>query len=261
MLVATPRAVIQLNDSPGRVGFNPWRMIEMSVFLSRKSFLAMIFAASAGLALTGGVAPVSAGDRDEAEELVDEAFHVVNQMLQDGEFEALPRYLENAQGVMIYPALVKGGFILGGEGGSGVLMVRGSDGTWSAPAFYTLAAGSVGLQIGGQVSKAVLTIMNEGAVEAMMNDGFKFGGDISIAVGPIGKGLEASTTGNFDEDVYVFAKAVGLFGGGSLEGAGLFEKNAYNYAYYGNTEATPYSIAVERRFSNTQADRLRSVMP
>ncbi|MEX0921681.1 MAG: lipid-binding SYLF domain-containing protein [Rhodovibrionaceae bacterium] len=233
----------------------------MSVSLTRKGFFAMLFAASAGFALAGGALPAAANDKDEAEELVDNAYHVVNQLLQDGEFEALPRYLENAQGVMIYPALVKGGFIIGGEGGTGLLMVRGSDGTWSSPAFYTLAAGSIGLQIGGQVSKAVLTIMNEGAVESMMNDGFKFGGDISVAVGPIGKGLEASTTGNFDEDVYVFSKAVGLFGGGSLEGAGLFEENAYNYAYYGNTEATPYSILIDRRFSNVQADRLRSVLP
>ncbi len=233
----------------------------MSVSFSRKGFLAMLFAATASFALAGGPLPAAASDRDKAEEIVDDAYHTVNQMLQNGEFEALPRYLESAKGVMIYPALVKGGFIIGGEGGSGVLMVRGSDGSWSSPAFYTLAAGSIGLQIGGQVSKAVLTIMNEGAVQAMMNDGFKFGGDISVAVGPIGKGLEASTTGNFDEDVYVFSSAVGLFGGGSLEGAGLFEKNAYNYAYYGNAEATPYAIVIDRRFSNAQSDRLRAVLP
>ena len=232
----------------------------MSLAISRKAFFAS-FAAAALAVMTAAAAPARADDRANAEELVDDAYHVVNQMLQNNEFEALPRYLENAQGVMIYPALVKGGFILGGEGGSGVLMVRGSDGSWSSPAFYTLAAGSIGLQIGGQVSKAVLTIMNEGAVRAMMVDGFKFGGDISVAVGPIGAGLEAATTGNFSEDVYVFSSAVGLFGGGSLEGAGLFEKNAYNYAYYDSGQATPHAVAIERRYSNTQADRLRSLLP
>ena len=56
-----------------------------------------------------------------------------------------------AHGLLIIPELVKGGFIVGAEAGFGVFMVRGSDGTWSAPAFYTLAAGSIGLQIGGQV--------------------------------------------------------------------------------------------------------------
>lgn len=232
----------------------------MSPAISRKAFLATFAAASLALAI-GAASPARANDLAEAEELVDDAYHVLNQMLQNNEFEALPRYLDNAQGVMIYPALVKGGFILGGEGGSGLLMVRGSDGSWSSPAFYTLAAGSIGLQIGGQVSKAVLTIMNEGAVRAMMEDGFKFGGDISVAVGPVGKGLEASTTGNFDEDVYVFSSAVGLFGGGSLEGAGLIEKNTYNYAYYDSGQAVPYAVAVERRFSNTQADRLRALLP
>lgn len=232
----------------------------MPLAISRKAFLAMAFAAAASL-MAAGAAPARANDLADAEELVDEAFHVLRGMLQSNEFEALPRYLENAQGVMIYPSLVKGGFIIGGEGGNGLLMVRGSDGSWSSPAFYTLAAGSIGLQIGGQVSKAVLTIMNEGAVRSMMEDGFKFGGDISVAVGPIGKGLEASTTGNFDEDVYVFSEAVGLFGGGSLEGTGLFETNTYNYAYYDSGQATPYAVAVERRYSNTQADRLRNLLP
>jgi lipid-binding SYLF domain-containing protein len=232
----------------------------MSLAISRKAFLATAFAAAASL-MVAAAAPSRASDLNDAEALVDEAFHAVRGMLQNNEFEALPRYLENAQGVMIYPSLVKGGFIIGGEGGSGLLMVRGSDGTWSSPAFYTLAAGSIGLQIGGQVSKAVLTIMNEGAVRAMMEDGFKFGGDISVAVGPVGKGLEASTTGNFDDDVYVFSSAVGLFGGGSLEGAGLIEKNTYNYAYYDSGQAVPYAVAIERRFSNTQADRLRNLLP
>lgn len=231
----------------------------MSFDFSRKAFLATAFAAASLLAV--GASPALANDRANAEELVDDAYHVLSQMLEKNEFEALPRYLENAKGVMIYPELIKGGFILGGEGGNGVLMVRGSDGTWSSPAFYTMAAGSIGLQIGGQVSKAVLTIMNEGAVKSMMKDGFKFGGDISVAIGPIGKGLEASTTGNFDEDVYVFSEAVGLFGGGSVEGAGLIEKNAYNYAYYDSGQATPYAVAIDRRYSNAQADRLRSLLP
>ena len=62
-----------------------------------------------------------------------------------------PWTVTRAYGLLIIPELVKGGFIVGAEAGFGVFMVRGSDGTWSAPAFYTLAAGSIGLQIGGQV--------------------------------------------------------------------------------------------------------------
>ena len=103
--------------------------------------------------------------------------------------------------------------------------------------------------------------MNDEAVQAVLEDNFKLGGDISLAVGPLGKGMEASTTGNFDEDVYVWSKAQGLFGGVSLEGAGFFEKNSYNYAYYDSGEATPTAIVKEWRYFNPQADRLRALLP
>ena len=65
-------------------------------------------------------------------------------------------------------------------------MVRGSDGTWSDPAFYTLAGASIGLQIGGEVSEAVFTLMTDEAVASLLQSEFKFGGDISVAVGPKG---------------------------------------------------------------------------
>ena len=64
---------------------------------------------------------------------------------------------------------------------------------WSYPAFYTLASGSLGLQIGGQSSELVLTIMSEKALNAVINDQFKVGGNVDVAIGPVGKGLSAAT--------------------------------------------------------------------
>ncbi|HSR71739.1 MAG TPA: lipid-binding SYLF domain-containing protein, partial [Kiloniellales bacterium] len=152
------------------------------------------------------------------------------------------------------------GFIVGAEGGSGVLLVRGSDGSWSPPAFYTLAAGSIGLQIGGQVSEVVFTLMNDGAVNAMLKNEVKLGADASVAIGPIGAGVEASTTTNLREDIIAFSRAVGLFAGGAFEGAKLISRENWNAEYYG-AAASPKAIVVDRKFFNPQADKLRQALP
>ena len=231
----------------------------MSIKMTRRALIGSGAATAAAL----GFAPraVFASDRLNAEALVDECYYTLAKHLEDPEMPEMRRYLKWARGVMIFPELIKGGFIVGGEGGSGVFLAKNTENAWSPPAFYTLAAGSVGLQIGGQLSQAVLTIMNDDAVQAVLEDNFKLGGDISLAVGPLGKGMEASTTGNFDDDVYVWSKAQGLFGGVSLEGAGFFEKNSYNYAYYDSGEATPTAIVKEWRYFNPQSDRLRALLP
>ncbi|MFD2205097.1 lipid-binding SYLF domain-containing protein [Kiloniella antarctica] len=196
----------------------------------------------------------------DAEELVGESRYTLEKMLSNPDYAILKKFANKAKGVLIIPQLVKGGFIVGGEGGSGILLVKGSDGTWSNPAFYTLAAGSIGLQIGGEVSEVVFTLMNQGAVDAMLDSEIKFGADISIAVGPFGAGAEASTTTNLDADVYAFSSSVGLFGGGALEGAKLFTRESYNSSYYG-AGATPRAITIERAYSNPHSEKLRAALP
>ncbi len=213
---------------------------------------------AAALLLPALVQPGAAAST--AEELVEESRFSVERMLADPNLPQLKRYVEKARGVLVIPELVKGGFIVGAEGGSGVFIVRGADGTWSSPAFYTLAAGSIGLQIGGQVSEVVFTVMSESAVEALVKSEVKLGGDLSIAVGPLGKGLEASTTTNLNADIYAFSRAVGLFGGGALEGAKLISRRTLNDEYYG-APAPPRAVLIERTFFNPQADKLRRALP
>ena len=221
--------------------------------------LGVLFAIAIGAVLaTASVRPAAAAVK--AEELVEESRFTVERMLSDPEMPEARQVVEKAHGVLIIPELVKGGFILGAEGGSGVLLVRGSDGTWSSPAFYTLLAGSVGLQIGGQVAEVIFALMNDGAVNAFMGNEFKLGGDLSIAVGPLGRGVEASTTTNLGVDIYAYSRAVGLFGGGALEGAKILTRQDLNDEYYGAV-APPREIVMERKFINRNADALRKALP
>lgn len=211
--------------------------------------------AAALAAPAGGAAAAS-----QSEQLVEESRVSLERMIGHRDMANFRAYLARARGVLIIPELVKGGFILGAEGGTGVFLVRGSDGTWSPPAFYTLGAGSIGLQAGAQISEVVFTLMSDGAIEAFLRNEFKLGGDVSVALGPIGAGLEASTTTNLNADVFAFSRAVGLFGGGALEGAKIFAREKLNAAYYGSP-APVRDIVVHRKFFNPQADALRKTLP
>jgi lipid-binding SYLF domain-containing protein len=224
--------------------------------LTRRSLMLAGLAAPA-LAAIGARAALALTPQQE---LIDKARITFEKLITSVEFGELPDYMKRAKAVLIFPELYKGGFILGAEGGRGILSARGADG-WSQPAFYDLAAGSLGLQIGGQVSEVVLTIMSDKALTAVLDDQLKFGGDMSIAVGPIGKGLGADTTTNFQADVYSFAKTAGLFGGVSFEGAGIIKKQDWNQAYYGQG-ASPRGIVMEGKFKNPNTNALlKSLQP
>ena len=217
-----------------------------------------VLAVFAALAMTlAAIRPAAAAG--EPERLVEKSKITLDELLQDPDFSELSGYIGQAKGVLIFPQLIKGGFIVGGEGGSGVFLVKGADGSWSAPAFYTLAAGSIGLQIGGQVSQVVFTVMNDGAVESILNSQFKLGADASVAIGPIGKGVEASTTTNLRLDIYAFSKVAGAFGGGAFEGAGILEREAWNEEYYG-LKVSPRDIVINRKVFNVAADPLRNAL-
>jgi SH3 domain-containing YSC84-like protein 1 len=224
---------------------------------SRRSLLA----GGAGLSLLAALAhwrPAFALTAEE--ELVEDCRITVQSLLSDPDFEWLDDYIVKSKGVAIFPELIKGGFILGGEGGTGVLLGRLEDGTWSYPAFFYLGAASLGLQIGGQVSEVVLTIMNADALGRVLRNNIKLGADASMAVGPIGRNAEAGTAGAFENDIYTFGRAVGLFGGVSLEGAVLGEEQTRNQYYYG-TKFSAEDIVVKGQASNVHADALRNSLP
>ena len=167
------------------------------------------------------------------------------------------KMLKRAHGIMIFPALYKAGFIVGAEGGNGVMLSRDAAGNWGYPAFYTLAAGSFGFQAGGQRARAAFIVRSAGAVKAIIDHQGKLGANAGISVGHVGAGIEGSVTTNLALDVVAFSDAMGLFGGVSLEGAAMIRRNDYNDQYYGRG-ATPESILLAHAHRNPQADALRA---
>ena len=200
-----------------------------------------------------------AGALSEQEDLLERSRLSFLKLIDHPDFTELKQYVHNAKAVLIVPSLIKGGFFIGGEGGSGVLVARLKEGGWSYPAFYTLGAGSLGIQFGGQVSEVVFTIMTENGLKAVLSNQVKLGVDASIAVGPIGKGVEASTTTNLSSDIYQFAKSEGLFGGGAFEGALIYKREEWNSGFYGRA-VTPQQIVLNNEVSNPAAEPLRRAL-
>lgn len=213
--------------------------------------------AAAGLALA--LAPLPAAAQADQQALVDRATLTVNELL-GGEHGADARQvLRRARAVMIFPRVFRGGFILGGEGGSGVLLARDGAGTWSSPAFYGLGSASLGLQIGVSDSQVMLFIMNDKALNAVLQSQFKFGADAGLALATIGAGISGGTTAALRADVVSVSKSRGLYAGISLEGSLLARRNEDNTAYYGRT-VSPEQIVLSMEAHNPGADNLRAAL-
>jgi lipid-binding SYLF domain-containing protein len=197
---------------------------------SRRDFL-LSASALAGAAAVPGLALAN-----EQQLIVDKARIVVETFLNDPQFAKMRVYVQNAYGVLVIPDLLKGGFFIGVEHGTGVLLGRDpQSGAWSQPAFFEIWGGSFGLQFGGQSSDAIFTIMNQGAIQKLLTARFQLGADASVAVGELGAGVGAGTTVQFGEDVYAFARNMGLYGGLAMDGTYAKPRNDLNHAYYGQS--------------------------
>jgi lipid-binding SYLF domain-containing protein len=146
--------------------------------------------------------------------------------------KAIPReLLDQAEAIAIFPDVVKAAFIVGGHGGQGIISRRVRRG-WSAPAFFNLAGGSFGAQIGAQKSDYVLLIMNDDGVKGLLNDKFELGGEVGIAAGPVGRELAASTNPRLDAGILSYSRTKGVFIGAALKGAVISPDNDLNLAVY-----------------------------
>lgn len=191
------------------------------------------------------------------EALVERARVTLDRMTSDPNFSWLRNYLQYARGVLIVPQFLKGGFILGGSGGSGVFLAREPQtGKWSEPVFYTIGGGSIGLQIGASAAEVVLMVRTDRGVEAFYSSTFKLGVDASAAVGPVGMSMEGATPHNLSADILSFAKAKGLYAGISLEGAVLKVRDDWNLEYYGKAVG-PMDIIIRKAVSNPRSAALQ----
>ena len=208
-----------------------------------------ILLAFAGLA---SLAPDGRADEAAAAQVVVEnANRTFTHFMMDPDMVWFRNNLDRARALLIVPKLGRGGFIIGGSGGRGLLLGRDSEtGNWSQPAFYTMGSASFGLQIGGEQSEVIFVIMSNRGLDAMLSTKAQLGADMSVAAGPVGTGTRAATT-----DVLSFARSKGAFAGLTVEGSIINPDSARNTAYYSEA-VSPSDILIRHKVYNTHASEL-----
>ena len=206
--------------------------------------------------LIAGITPVSAQDQAEAQGVVDKARVTFDAFMRNKDYTWIQENLKKAKGILIYPQILKAGFILGGSGGTGVFLAKDQGtGDWSQPAFYTVGTVSFGLQIGGEAAETVILAMTQKAVDSLYTSSVKLGVDASTAVGPVGVGAKSNVMADF----IAFSMSKGAYAGLNLEGSVVKVRGSLNKAYYGE-EVSPVQIIVEKKVSNAGSSELRAAL-
>ena len=198
----------------------------------------------------------AASDKADAQGIVTKANITFNSFMSDKYFTEMRKLSRSAKGIFIAPQVLKGAFVVGASGGTGVFLVREEGGKWTNPAFYTIGSVSFGFQIGGQASEVILLAMTDRGVTTLLQSSVKLGADVGIAAGPYGGGAQAATA-NISADILAFSRSKGLYGGISLDGAIVDVRDSLNKAYY-DKPVTPTDILVKHSVSNSHADKLRA---
>ncbi|KAJ5089903.1 hypothetical protein N7532_008587 [Penicillium argentinense] len=145
-----------------------------------------------------------------------------------------PEILAGAKGLAILTVL-KAGFIGSGRFGSGIVVARLADGSWSAPSAIATGGAGVGGQIGFELTDFVFILNDASAVRTFSQVGtLTLGGNVSLAAGPVGRNAEAAGAASTKgvAAIFSYSKTKGLFAGVSLEGSMLIERKDANEKMY-----------------------------
>ena len=185
--------------------------------MTRRSLTVAGVALAATVAMTGSPS-ARASDASDAAELVAKAQATIGEFGRNKDFPTFSPALAKARGVLIFPQVLKAGFVLGGSGGSGVLLVRDAKtGKWIGPAFYTMGSASLGFQAGASAAEVVMIVNSQKAL---------------------------------DSDFVAYSAVKGAFAGLAIDGSVLDARGGLNSAYYGKKKTTPIDILVKRQVAN-----------
>ena len=211
--------------------------------------LLKLAAGAGGLALAGcGVTPET---RTATNEQVKSAQATLETFRADPQMQWFREHLKDARGVLISPRIVRAGFILGGSGGEALLLAREGR-NWIGPAFYNIGTGSIGLQIGAEISEVIVLVMTEKAFDSLMSSKVALGGEASVSAGPVGIGTGYDIT----TDTVSFVKSKGAYAGLNLDAAVITPDPAANAAFYGRT-ASAADVLVRKTVSSPEAASLQ----
>jgi lipid-binding SYLF domain-containing protein len=214
-----------------------------------------------GVIITAIVSLLSAAqafsaDATAQQQVVDKAQLTLEAFASDGQLKDQFKQLsKEARALFIIPQFMRGAFIFGGAGGSGVLIVRDEQsGKWGDPVFYNIGSASFGAQIGADVSEMVLVVRTKKGLEEFYTNDFKLGANAGMATGPVGAGMSMQ---GIAADILSYARQKGAFAGMAVDGAFVSISNESNQAYYGKP-VRPTDIILKKEIGNPKSLQLRA---
>jgi lipid-binding SYLF domain-containing protein len=191
--------------------------------------LLTLFAAALLLTLP---AVAKASDKEDDISRTQKSARIFHEIM-DTPDKGIPKELmESAKCIAVIPGDVKFAFVFGANYGRGLATCRTERG-WSAPIFLAMEGGSVGYQAGGSSTDLVLLFMNEHALQSLLGDKFKLGGEASVAAGPVGRKATASTDVRMHAEILSYSRSHGVFAGVSLDGSVVKADKSGDRAMYG----------------------------
>jgi lipid-binding SYLF domain-containing protein len=185
--------------------------------------LLLVFATSAGC---------WAASREDLQNRLESAKTTLDDIMNAQDATIPTNILASATCVAVVPALFKGGFIIAGDYGQGVVTCRTGHG-WSGPVFIRMAGGSFGFQIGGESTALILIAVNQRGFQDLLKSKFKIGADASAAAGPVGRSGQAATDWKMNSELLSYSRAKGVFAGISLGGTSVTQNQEDTQLYYG----------------------------
>jgi SH3 domain-containing YSC84-like protein 1 len=218
----------------------------------RRSEMNKISMLAAFLMLFAGAAWAKSDNSNARSQELSNAAQTLQQMTSSSQ---VPRpLLDQAECVAVVPKLTKAGFVAGGEHGTGVVSCRTSQG-WSAPAFFSLSAGSIGLQAGAEQAQ-ILLLMNQEGKQQLMNGKFDLSANL-VAEGPTGANYTASA---WKAPVLSYEISHGAYGGVNLQGSKMEIDNGAMHEVYGSNTSTQ-NVLNGSVHTPEQAQQFTSALP
>ncbi|POM62671.1 hypothetical protein PHPALM_28134, partial [Phytophthora palmivora] len=143
-------------------------------------------------------------------------------------------FLQKAHGLAVM-TVIKAGFLVSGKIGTGLVVAKLPDGSWSAPSAIGTFGLSGGFELGGELVEVMIILGSEGAVKVFHKPQVNLGAGLDIAVGPYGRSAQAAaaaSTSGLNAN-YSYSQSKGLFAGISLQGAILAARSDLNRKFYG----------------------------
>jgi lipid-binding SYLF domain-containing protein len=156
--------------------------------------------------------------------------------------------LRHCEGIAFIRIFKAGLFMIGGNLGGGCVIAKVKDPDaelgyrWSAPVAVQCGGLGGGFVFGGEQIDSIIILNTVSAVRAFTGKGqITFGGNVSLAVGPVGRDIEAHVGASSNKEIvaaYSYSQAKGAYIGGTLEGAILIARDEENKKFYENPQAS-----------------------